>query len=226
MHSSTGLRRIKIGTAILGLAAAAGLGVAACAPPSNALASGFGVNQYGKTDTSFGGTTVVSTYTHGFYCDRTVTSAASTGCEVGATFVRPPQTKYDPLYITVPLGFTVPMNMLQCPAGLVCVNHPGTLDMTRIEASLKPFYPQLTAAQLTDALKNFVTPGHDHFIATTNQGKPEWWDLKVIGVKNKATYDDIFAHHSTAYIAQLQRAHNPNVTPTISTNVFEYFSVS
>ena len=59
-----------------------------------------------------------------------------------------PAKDYDPLYITVPLGFTRPMSMIQCPANLVCVDHPGTIDLTRLEPALKPLYPKLTDAQL------------------------------------------------------------------------------
>ena len=38
------------------------------------------------------------------------------------------------------------MKMLECPAGLICVDHPGTIDMTRLEPALKPLYPTLTDA--------------------------------------------------------------------------------
>ena len=119
-----------------------------------------------------------------------------------------------------------PMNMLECPSGLVCVDHPGTLDLTRIEPALKPLYPNLSNAALTDALKNFVTPGHDHFITTTNGGVPEWWDVKVVGVTSQAVFNNIRAHKSYAYIQSLQAAHNPNVTATIPTNLFLYFGVN
>lgn len=73
------------------------------------------------------------------------------------------------------------MNM-DCPNGLVCVDHPGTIDLSRLEPALKPLYPDLTAAQLTAALKNFATPGHQHFITDRNHGKPEWWDVRIGGV--------------------------------------------
>ena len=213
-------------TAALGVMAAAGFGLAACSPPSNAVIPGYGVSEYGMTSSYFNGGTVNFTYTKGFFCDNHVSSAASSGCEVGANYVRPPSTQFDPLYITVPLGFSQPMSMLECPDKLVCVDHPGTLDLTRIESALKPLYPKLTNAQLTDALKNFATPGHDHFITDTNQNKPEWWDVKVVGVTSQAVFNDIRAHKSFAYIQQLQAAHNPNVTATIPTNLFLYFAVN
>jgi hypothetical protein len=218
-------RRAKVLTASVGLFAAAGL-AAACAPPSNGVVPGHGINEFGMTSSFFNGGTVNFNYTFGYYCDRTIPAASSSGCEVGANYVKPPQPDFDPLYITVPLGFNQPMSMEECPATLICVDHPGTLDMTRIESALKPLYPKLTNAQLTDALKNFATPGHDHFITTTNQGVPEWWDVKVIGVTSQTVFNQIRAHKSLAYIQQLQAAHNPNVTAAIPTNLFLYFGVN
>jgi hypothetical protein len=217
-------RRTKVLTAAAGLLAVTAL-AAACSP-SNALIPGVGVNEFGMTGSYFNGGTVNFTYTKGFFCDRTVAATSSSGCEVGANYVHAPSPQFDPLYITVPLGFNQPMSMEQCPATLVCVDHPGTLDMTRIESALKPLYPKLTNAQLTDALKNFVTPGHDHFITDANQNQPEWWDVKVIGVTSQTVFNNIRAHKSYAYIQQLQAAHNPNVTAAIPTNLFLYFGVN
>ena len=97
-------------------------------------------------------------YTRGFFCDTTVAASASSKCEAGANWRTPPSPQHDPLYITVPLGFSVPMNMQDCPSGLICVDHPGTIDLTRLEPALKPLYPNLTDAQLTAALKNCRGP--------------------------------------------------------------------
>ena len=108
------------------------------------------------------------------------------------------------------------MNMQDCPAGLVCVDHPGTIDLTRLGSALKPLYPQLTDAQLTDAqltdaLKNFAVPGHDLFITDDNQGKAEWWEVKVVGVTTPKVLADIRAHRSNKYIEQLIKAKKPSV---------------
>ena len=54
---------------------------------------------------------------------------------------------------------------------LVCVDHPGTVDLTRLEPALKGLYPNLTDAQLTTALRNFAVPGHDHHAKDTQQLK-------------------------------------------------------
>jgi hypothetical protein len=183
-----------------------------------------GVNEFGMTKSFYDGHTVSFTYTKGFYCDRRVSSAASSGCEVGATYKRPPARNFDPLYITVPLGFTVPAMSMECPSGLVCVDHPGTLDLSRLEPALKPLYPQLTNAQLTAALKNFATPGHEHFITTRNAGQPEWWDVKVIGVTSKSEWRSINAHRSFGYLDRQVR--QKKTTGVIPTNLFLYFGVN
>ena len=165
------------------------------------------------------------TYTKGFFCDTSVTSSASSGCEVGQTYNTPPAPNFDPLYITVPLGFSVPMNMLQCPDTLVCVDHPGTVDLTRLESTLKPLYPTLTDAQLTQALQNFAVPGHDHFITDTNNFDPEWWDVQVIGVTSPKTYAAIQQHRSFDYIQHLLDNKDPNVVGPIPSNLFLFFGV-
>jgi hypothetical protein len=153
-----------------------------------------------------------------------VTSGATSGCEAGANFTKAPSMNYDPLYITVPLGFNVPAMSMECPAGLVCVDHPGTIDLSRLEPALKGLYPSLTDAQLTTALTNAATPGHEHFITTTNGRKAEWWDVKVIGVTSLKEWNAINAHKSFAFLnTQVKKKLTTGVIPT---NLFLYFSVN
>ncbi|HEY3833232.1 MAG TPA: hypothetical protein VGO03_13125 [Acidimicrobiia bacterium] len=205
-----------------------GVGVALASMPvdSNARATGRGVNEFAMTGAYFNGHTTNFTYTRGFWCDTSVKSTASSGCEAGANYNKAPSSQHDPLYITVPLGFSVPMNMEQCPQGLICVDHPGTIDLTRLEPALKPLYPKLTDAQLTAALKDYEVPGHSHFITDANNDKPEFWDVKVIGVESPKVYADINAHKSYAYIQQLLNQHNKAVVGPIDTNLFLYFGVN
>ena len=207
--------------------AGAGVAVAATNTPVPATVTmGHGVNEFGKTDGFFGGKGVGFTYTKGFYCDTSVASNATTKCEAGEKYTTPPSSQFDPLYITVPLGFTVPMHMQDCPAKLVCVDHPDTIDLTRLASALKPLYPQLSAAQLQAALANFAVPGHDHFISDTNKGKAEWWDVQVVGVTNPHTLAAIRSHQSNNYIQKLIKAKDKNVVGPIPTNLFLFFSVN
>jgi hypothetical protein len=188
------------------------------------MSHGRGLPGYGMTRAYFDGVSVDFTYTKGFYCDTTVPSSATSGCEAGANFKKPPAKDFDPLYITVPLGFSRSMGMIQCPAKLICVDHPGTIDLTRLEPALKPLYPQLTDAQLKAALKNFATPEHDHFITTANWRKAEWWDVKVIGVTSAKTFVNIRQHKSYRYIAHLLKSGDKTVVGPIDTNLFLFFA--
>jgi hypothetical protein len=220
--------RTRVLAASVAIVVAGGVGVAAAAssaaPPSNATQSGMGMNQFGMTKSFFNGGTVSFTYSKGFYCDKSVSAASSSGCEAGAKFKVAPATNFDPLYIAVPLGFTVPSMSMECPAGLVCVDHPGTIDLSRLEPDLKPLYPQLTVAQLTTALKNSATPGHEHFITTQNGGKAEWWNVDVIGVTKLSEWNAIMAHKSFSFLNQ--QVAKKLTTPIIPTNLFLYFSVN
>jgi hypothetical protein len=193
-------------------------------PPSNAVSQTRGVGEYGMTKAFFRGATTSFTYTKGYYCDARVGSTASTGCEAGANFRKPPAKVFDPLYITVPLGFTVPAMSMDCPNGLVCVDHPGTIDLRRLEPALKPLYPHLSHQQLRLALRNVKTPGHDHFITTRAGGHPEWWDVRIVGVTDRAEYDKIHASKSATFLRQEVNA--GRTTPVIPTNLFLYFGVN
>jgi hypothetical protein len=222
----TGRVRLIAGITAVLVAGSIGVAVAASSStPSNASSAGRGVPEFGLTQANFKGHGVSFKYTKGFFCDTSVSATSTTGCEVGASFKKAPPTAkhFDPLYIVVPLGFKVRAMSMECPAGLVCVDHPGTLDLTRIEPALKPLYPTTSNADLTDALKNFSTPGHDHFITTTNGGRAEWWDVKVIGVTNKAEYNKIVSHRSTSYL--LKQVKEAKTTPVIPSNLFLFFGV-
>ena len=217
----------RVAVAALAVVAVAGVGVAVAAtstPSSNASSDGRGIDEFGTTAAFYKGRVSPFTYTKGFFCDTSVPSNASSKCEAGAAATTPPSPQHDPLYITVPLGFDVPMNMQDCPAGLVCVDHPGTIDLTRIESALKPLYPDLSDAQLTEALANFAVPGHDHFIANLNHRKAEWWDVKIIGVTSPKTLHDIRAHKSLSYIQRLLDKKDKNVVGPIPTNMFLFFA--
>ncbi len=114
-------RLVAIATAVV---AVGGLGVAVAspgAPSSNAKHPGRGVGEFGMTAANYEGVSRPFTYSKGFYCDTGVSASATSGCEAGANFNSPPPAAghFDPLYITVPLGFTEPMNMLQRPTARV-----------------------------------------------------------------------------------------------------------
>lgn len=201
--------------------AVAGLGVAQATTTS----PGHGENDFGMTAGFYKGHTVTFTYSKGFYCDTTVPAASSTGCEAGAKWKVAPSRQHDPLYVMVPLGFNVPARVMDCPSHLTCVDHAETMDLSRLAPALAPLFGT-TADKLAPALKDYATPGHDHFITDKNRDRPEWWDVYVIGVTNRATYDTIHAHRDYRYIQRLLAEKNPHVVGPIPTNMFLYFSAS
>jgi hypothetical protein len=219
-------RFVAVAVALL---VASGIGVAmaasgsSTAPPSNAMKMGRGINEFGMTKAFYKGHTTSFTYSRGYWCDKSVKSTASSKCEAGAKWKHAPSKQHDPLYITVPLGFTIKPMSMECPNGLVCVDHPGTIDLRRLEPALKPLYPTLTKKQLLKALSNSATPGHQHFITTKFGGRPEWWDVRVVGVTSKSEYQKISRHKSAAYLLHQVKA--GKTTPVIPTNLFLYFGV-
>ena len=219
----SGKTRLAAAAAVMavaaGVGATAGSGSAAMAMGSG---HGHGTNEFGMTKAFYDGKALSFTYSKGYFCDTSVSSSATTGCEAGAKWKTAPSKHHDPLFITVPLGFDVKKSAMDCPSGLVCVDHPGTIDLTRLEPALKPLYPQLSDAQLTDALKDAATPGHSHFITDRNHGKPEWWDVKVVGVTDKAEYKKINRHRSAAFLKKEIKA--GRTTAAIPTNLFLFFS--
>jgi hypothetical protein len=225
-----GKGRTRLGALLAAVLVAGGVGMAfaaggggSSAPPSNAMHMGRGINEFGMTKAFYRGHTTHFTYSHGYWCDRHVRSTASSKCEAGAGWKHAPAKHHDPLYITVPLGFDVKPMSMDCPTGLVCVDHPGTIDMRRLEPALKPLYPTLTKKQLVKALRNFPVPGHQHFITTRNGGRPEWWPVKVVGVTTKAEYHKLDQHKSARYL--LKQVKQGKTTGVIPTNLFLYFGV-
>jgi hypothetical protein len=225
-------KRVRVLAATIAAVTAAGIGIAAAAtsskPPSNAMHNGKGIGEFGMTKSYFKGHTVSFTYTKGFYCDTKVSSAASSGCEAGATYKKPPAKNFDPLYITVPLGkfaAKLPKMSMECPDGLVCVDHPGTIDLRRLESTIHTIapYSSLSNKKLTAALKNYATPGHEHFITTRDRGKAEWWDVKVVAVTKKAEWNKLNHHASASYLNKQIKA--GNAVGPVPTNLFLYFAV-
>jgi hypothetical protein len=219
---------IPVGAAV---ALAGGLGFASAATHATDSASsamnmqhdGMGMNGFGMTGGNFKGDNSRFTYTKGYWCDLKVDAKSNSGCEVGAKWKRAPSKQHDPLFITVPLGFKMPAMHMECPNKLTCIDHPGNMDLTRLAKTLAPIFGT-TAKKLRPALRNFETPGHDHFISDKNMGKKEWWDVRVIGVTSKSVYNNIQEHQSYAYIQKLQKNRNKHVTAAIPTNLFLYFA--
>ncbi len=181
--------------------AGAALPTPSAAPPASQVESGHTITNLkndcnatapncqniGVTHDWIEGQDVTALYTENYFCDRSVTSGAATGCEAGAapnhvppgvsdqTAPSPTVTngQIDPLYIPVPLYTSPPVAYAQCPSGNVCIDHPSSIDLSRLASVL---------GAPASALKNVSLPGHDHLLTTRNGDQPEWWNVIVIPV--------------------------------------------
>ncbi|MEY9877780.1 hypothetical protein ABH931_007304 [Streptacidiphilus sp. MAP12-33] len=171
----------------------------------------------GTTEGWYEGHTIRFLYTQNYWCDPSVPASSSNGCEVGAKYRHVPpglvsDAFTDALYIPVPL-FSPEPGHLQCPTG-PCVDHPMTIDLTRLSAAL---------GVPASKLKNVPLPGHDHLITDRNSNRPEWWPVSVIGVFNKASFEKIEKAKSFTEAQKLAKDPKNGVTTPIPTNVFLWF---
>jgi hypothetical protein len=168
----------------------------------------------GFTPGWFDGRTVQFSYHKPFFCRTPVEDGLAVGstsdCEVGSDgTVDPRGGRIPTLYVMTPLGFRPDESTLHCPIVGQCINHPSTIDLSRL------FGPSVANAPL---------PAHSHII---EQVSGNWWELEVIGVKDLATWNAIVAGKSLATVRALQAA-DPgavHITPDIATNTYLFFSV-
>ncbi|MER3398747.1 MAG: hypothetical protein C4315_12330 [Chloroflexota bacterium] len=161
---------------------------------------------HGTTDGWFRGKTVTFFYNKPFFCAQPPTSGASSGCEVGADAKLVPRPGPIPtLYVLVPLGFSPDPATLQCPVAGNCINHPQTIDLSRI------FGPSAA---------NVLLPPHSHVVDESHGG---WWKIEVIGVTDLAAWNRIAAAKSLEAVRAEQAA--GKATPDIGTNLFLFFQV-
>ena len=169
---------------------------------------------FGFTAGWFDGRTVSFFYHKPFFCATPVEDGlpvgSSTGCEAGSDGTEDPRPGNIPtLYVMTPLGFRPDESTLQCPTVGHCINHPSTIDLSRL------FGPSTANAPL---------PAHSHIVEVVSGN---WWELEVIGVKALATWNDIVAGKSLETVRALQAA-DPgavHITPDIATNTYLFFDV-
>jgi len=170
--------------------------------------------EFGFTDGWLAGQTVSFFYHKPFFCRTPVADGLPVGstsdCEGGSDGTVDPRPGQIPtLFVMTPLGFRPDVSTLQCPIVGHCINHPSTIDLSRL------FGPSVANAPL---------PAHSHII---DQRSGNWWELKVIGVKDLATWDAVVAGKSLATVRGLQAA-DPgavHITPDIFTNTYLFFDV-
>lgn len=170
--------------------------------------------EFGFTAGWLEGRTVQFFYHKPFFCRTPVEDGlpvgSTSGCESGSDGTVDPRPGNIPeLYVMTPLGFRPAESTLHCPIVGQCINHPSTIDLSRL------FGPSLANAPL---------PAHSHII---EERSGNWWELEVIGVKDLATWNAIVAGKSLETVRALQAA-DPgavHITSDIPTNTYLFFDV-
>src|SRR4029453_791888 len=126
------------------IATTTGAAIAACSdrettaprPPTASMAmnqNAQGGVTKGFTDGWFDGQTVQFFYVKNFFCAEPPESGATSNCEVGEDgTVDPRAGPFPGLYGSTPMGITVPQSTLHCPIAGSCINHPSTIDLSRL----------------------------------------------------------------------------------------------
>ena len=162
--------------------------------------------EMGFTDGWLNGKTVKFFYNKPFFCAQPPASGATSGCEIGAESETPPRGGDIPtLYVMTPLGFN-PGN-LQCPTAGSCINHPSTLDASRVFGA---------------GAENIPLPPHSHIIDETQAG---WWNIEVIGVLDPDVWAQIASAKDLATVRALQASQPTKITGDIPSNLYLFFGV-
>ena len=159
------------------------------------------------------GKTVNIQYPQNFFCDTSVRSGASSGCEVGQDSNRGPVPNADRsvLYVLVPL-FASPNPAPMC-AVASCPNHPLNIDLSRIAGAL---------GAAPDQLANVALPAHSHILDGPAGG---WWDVKIVAVTNQTAWSQLAAGKSEATMKALIATEGSGVLGPIPTNLYLFFNV-
>ncbi len=151
------------------------------------------------------GKSVTFFYNKNFFCRSAPASEAESGCVLGAEPEVAPRSGNVPVvYVMTPLGFT-PEN-LHCPVVGDCINHPSTIDASRV---------------FGDGAKNLPLPAHSHIV---DQRAGGWWEIEVVGVTDPAVWAQVAAAKDLETVRTLQAA-GTGITGDIPTNLFLFFSV-
>ncbi len=200
----------SIFTVTMGTASASGHQQKGCSINNPCIhGGGTGDVDRGTTAGWLNGKTVDFLYSKNFYCAAPPSSGARTFCEGGAQArFAPVSGQIDPLYVVTPVGFTPRAGTLQCPTTGLCVDHPHTIDLSRIFGS---------------ATSNAQLPPHSHVVTTRAGGNAEWWRIFIVGVTSQAAWDSIVDGKSFDAVKNCQTS--GTCTASIPSNLFLFFAV-
>lgn len=178
------------------------------------------------------GQDVEALYTEQYFCDLSVSTASSSGCEAGAPPAQVPpgvadrtapsptvtNNNIDPLYIPIPLYASPPVTYNQCASAITCIDHPATIDLSRLASTL---------GTPASALTNVPLPGHDHLLTTRNGDQPEWWNVIVIPVTSPQGLATVENAKNYNAVKALETVPNSGIgvpgAPEVPTNAYLWF---
>ncbi|MCA1789757.1 MAG: hypothetical protein LC667_07835 [Thioalkalivibrio sp.] len=166
--------------------------------------------EIGTTAGWYRGQVVTFFYNQPFDCPLPLSDDGLAGsdseCVLGTTAAMPPRGGNDPVvYVTVPLFEDTDGITLHCPVAGDCINHPSTIDLSRVFGA---------------GTENATLPPHSHVIDVARGG---WWEIEVNGITTREAWDAIEREKSLAEIRNQQAL--GTVTPDIDTNLFLFFNV-
>jgi hypothetical protein len=147
----------------------------------------------GYIDGWFNGETIQLHYTKWYFCAEPPSSAAPSGCELGADAETAPRPGPIPtIYAIAAAGGIQPdLSTLACPPGSACLNHPAMLDASRV---------------LGLGASNIPAVPHSHIVTERRGG---WFHTVNIRVRNLAAWNQIADAKSLDKVRDLQA--DPNV---------------
>jgi hypothetical protein len=107
------------------------------------------------------------------------------------------------MYALGPVGFTPDPGTVHCPGGVVCLNHPHALDLSRVGGPDSVF-----------------APAHSHIITELQSG---WHETVNIRVTSLDVWNDIATAKSLTRVRELQAS--GLLGPDKPTNVYFFFEV-
>ena len=156
------------------------------------------------------GNSVQLRYTRSYFCAEPPSSAAPSGCELGALPEDFPRSGPLPvIYAIAPAGFT-PANpaTLHCAAEPLCPNHPPMIDVTRLNIP---------------GVSIVARAPHSHIITSRQAG---WHRTVNIRVLDSSVWDQIVAEPSIETVRRLQATLPGKISGDNPTNIFFFFHPS
>ncbi len=164
----------------------------------------------GFTDAWFNGGTVQLEYSHRFFCGESGEGSDSSACEAGkAAQSNPPSGPVvSNIYLLIPVGFSPPESTLHCPVPGRCIDHPHTIDLSRL---------------IGDRGEEAILPAHSLVIEDSEAFQSTWWPVVLVRVKNLDAWYAIAAAKSIDAVDACQA--NGGCFEENETNAFLFFQV-